>query len=129
MKAISNTRQLRNDSILLGGLLVIALVWYCIVYRNGISKDKTVVITVNGEVAGRYLLSENRKITIDNQYGTNVIAISNGQLYVETADCNGNDCVKHAPVSKGNEAIICLPHKLAITITDSVSEGFDAITE
>jgi hypothetical protein len=36
---------------------------------------------------------------------------------MEAADCRDQICVHHIPISGSGESIICLPHKLVVTVT------------
>lgn len=49
----------------------------------------------------------------------NLLAVSNGTVRMEAADCRDQICVRHHAISSAGESIICLPHKLAVEITDS----------
>lgn len=77
---------------------------------------QTVRITVDGKLYGEYSLSENQTITVDGRYGYNRIVIENGAAYMDGADCPDKYCMAYKPVSKGNETIICLPHRLVVEV-------------
>lgn len=79
-----------------------------------------VAISVDGESRGSYPLSEDRRIRIDSSEGYNIIEISGGQVSVSEADCPNGDCMRYGRISKTGQIILCLPHRLAITI---ISEG------
>jgi hypothetical protein len=63
-------------------------------------------------------LKENEKVVIENEYGKNVVIIKDGQVYVETADCPDKTCVKQGKIMKTGQSIVCLPHRMTVTITD-----------
>ena len=48
--------------------------------------------------------------------GENIVVIHDNAVYVESADCPGQDCVRMGKISKAGEEIICLPHRLVIRI-------------
>lgn len=93
-------------------------------------------ILVAGENCGTYSLQEDQTITIDNQYGRNVITIQDGTVSVTESDCRNQVCVQHTSIDKTGEWIVCLPHRLTIQIVDNDSKagnsagsdsGYDAI--
>ena len=55
------------------------------------------------------------------------MTIQDGQAFIEEADCPDKLCVKHKPISRNGESIICLPHKLAIRIVGGEEEEVDVI--
>ena len=63
---------------------------------------------------------------IRNDYGYNIICIENGQVWVKDADCPGGDCMNFGKISKDGQIILCLPHRLAVTIKGK--EGSDAVS-
>ena len=109
------SRRARNDLILvfsgLAAVLLIALAVF--LTRDGDS----VTVTVDGEVYATYALSVDARVEIETAYGRNVLVLSNGAAYIESADCKDRLCVYHAPISYGGECIICLPHRLTVRIS------------
>ena len=54
----------------------------------------------------------------------NIVEIKDGKVSVIEASCKNQVCVKHSPVSRSGESIVCLPNRLVVRI-DSGSEGSD----
>lgn len=79
---------------------------------------KTAVITVDGELFGRYSLQSDQTVKIETELGSNTVSIKNGSVTVEAADCPDGYCVSHISIDKVGETIVCLPHKLVIEIED-----------
>lgn len=44
----------------------------------------------------------------------NLLAVSDGTVTMEAADCKDQICVHHRPIKSEGESIICLPHKLVV---------------
>lgn len=108
----------KGDIILLISLLVIGIAGILIVMFLG-KTPQQVIVTVDGQVYGRYSPVENREIVIQTESGgENVLVIHEGTAYVTSANCPNLDCVNHKPISLANESIVCLPHKVVITISD-----------
>lgn len=80
------------------------------------STGQEIRITVDGKLFGEYSLSENQTIVIDGPYGYNRIVIENGTAYMDEADCPDKYCMEYKPVAKGNETIVCLPHRLVVEV-------------
>ena len=111
-------RLFRNDVIFIVALLLIVSVFgVCFYFLRG-EGDK-VVVTVDGETFGTYSLAEEIRVEIrtgaqDEEW--NVLVIQDGQAYVETATCPDGICAGHKPISREGESIVCLPHKVVITV-------------
>lgn len=65
-------------------------------------------------------------IVQDTSGGSNTIRVENGRIAVIDADCPDKVCVKQGFISDGTLPIVCLPHKLTISIAGK-SGGYDAI--
>ena len=117
----------KADIVLFAVLLVLGIGSTLLLGRGfsaGELADAQVEISINGSVYKTANLNENQTIEIDNEYGRNVIVIENGRVFVKEADCSGHDCIKMGEISKGGQAIMCLPHRLIVTIVKG--GGLDA---
>ena len=85
-------------------------------------------VTVDGTVWGTYALNEEQTVQIDTAYGSNTLRIEGGRTWMEAADCPNRDCVEKGAISKTGQIILCLPHKLSVTVTDGEGGGPDAIS-
>lgn len=114
----SNGRKLRNDLIFIASLLALLSLLAVLLFLFSDEGDR-VVVTVNGEVYATYALSENVEVDIRtgaNGEQLNRLVIRDGQATVETASCPDGICAAHHPVSRDGESIICLPHKVVISV-------------
>ena len=111
-------RLFRNDVIFIAALLVVvSLCGLCFYLFRG-EGDK-VVVTVDGTEYGTYSLAEDVRVEIRTgaeDEELNVLVIRDGQAYVETATCPDGICAGHKPISREGESIVCLPHKVVITV-------------
>lgn len=120
----------RKDIILTICLLLAAGIAYLIIKMNIHTEGNQVVILVNGNEYGRYQLDEDKKIEVKNEYGYNIVVISNGKVHIEDADCPDKYCVNQGEISKNGESLICLPHKLSVEVDASYKENdIDAVAE
>ena len=49
--------------------------------------------------------------------------IRDGYASVEYADCPDGICAAHKPISRSGESIVCLPHKVVITVRSAENNG------
>ena len=116
----------KNDYILIGILLILSLAVSLSVFLKGrASEASVVVIAVDGNAVGSYSLREDREIPIDNEYGHNLIVISDGKVFIGESDCDGRDCIAMGSISKGGDRIVCLPHRLEVYIKGG--DGVDTV--
>ena len=111
----------KNDKKLLTVILAIALIAFAIIKIFFRSEGAKVLVTVDGKEYGTYSLYKETSIDIIDEYGTNTVVITGGQVRVLEADCPDQICVEHAPISTTDETIVCLPHKLVVEIINDSS--------
>ncbi|MBE5970838.1 MAG: NusG domain II-containing protein [Lachnospiraceae bacterium] len=112
----------KQDFILIFALLAVAVVAFFVI-NNVISKDGAKVqVLVDGEIFYEYNLDENGEYSIETDMGVNTLVIKDKKAYVSEADCPDKLCVKQGEISKSGQSVICLPHKLVVTIVDDEGE-------
>ena len=77
---------------------------------------KLVLVTVDGEMYGRYPLDTDTEFSVETPWGHNRVTIRDGQAAVYEADCPNQICVNTAPASEIGDMIVCLPHRLVVEI-------------
>ncbi len=87
------------------------------------SAQQTVTIRVAGDLYGEYPLSQDQELPIQTSYGSNTVVIKSGTVCVSHSDCSNQICVQHSPISRTGEMIVCLPHRLSVTITSNEISG------
>lgn len=120
-------KKYRNDLIFVGVLIVIAGILYIgiqLFYSNG---GKYIRITVDGREEKVLSLKQNTTYTIEHGDNINVVEIKDGQVSVKEANCRDGLCEKQGSISKNGEAIICLPHKVVITVISDEENDVDAV--
>ena len=114
----SLSKKIRNDVILVLALLLIvaAILIPVLLFRE---EGAYITVTVNGELYGTYPLSVDSEIRVENPLSeeyVNVIVIKDGKAYISEANCRDGICSGHAAVHISGESIVCLPHKLVLTV-------------
>ena len=129
--AADGSRVRKNDMILIVGvLLLLTLLGLAFLFMR--KAGDTVTVSVDGRTVSTYSLSDDR--TVDIQTGEdstqlNRLVIQDGKAYVESATCPDGICAAHRPISRDGEAIVCLPHRVVITVRTAQDERFpDIIT-
>lgn len=120
----------KNDIIFLTVIIILAIAVY-LIFSFFFSSDGDVVnISVDGTPYGSYPLDTDARIEIKNSSGqvTNVLIIENDSAHMEEATCPDKLCIKQKTISKDNESIICLPNKVAVTVTSKNESDIDVIS-
>lgn len=117
----------RNDAILiaaltlLGGALAVFL--YATRQDGGYAS-----VQVDGETVMELPLSEDARVVLGEGGHTNTLVIRNGTAQVVEADCPDQICVNHGAIRYAGESIVCLPHKLVVSVEGGQGSGIDANT-
>lgn len=106
-------KKSRNSVLLFLFFILIAIETMMFFWGQIRENGATAVVTVDGEERYRCSLYIEKEIEIDD---TNILVIKDGAADMISADCPDQICVKHNPISKAGETIICLPNKVVVTI-------------
>ena len=110
-------------------LLVLAVVasgaW--IAFFRGETEDLRVVIEVDGEVYASYDMDEVKGIIPMStpNGGENRLWVQEDLVFMDSANCPDQTCVKQGVIKDGTVPIVCLPHKVIVRIEGGES-AFDA---
>ena len=117
----------RNDLLLAAVLLLLggalALFLWLTRQTGGI-----VTVQVDGEVLFELPLHEDTQIVLGEGGHTNTLVIADGKAQVVEASCPDQICVRQGSIQYAGESIVCLPHKLVITVQGGASSGLDGST-
>ena len=120
-------KTLKNDIVLIAALLLVALAAWGLL-RLTRARGAEAVVTVDGAAVAALPLSEDAVLTVGEGQGfSNVIEVSGGRVRVRDADCPDRLCVRTGWVSRDGESIVCLPHKLVVTVRGGEA-GPDAVS-
>ena len=120
-------RNHRNDALLIAALLVLggAMALYLSLTREAGGRA---VVQVDGEVLMELPLDKDARIVLGTGERTNTLVIADGTAQVIEAACPDQVCVRQGAVRYEGESIVCLPHKLVVTIRGGESNGVDGST-
>lgn len=116
----------KADIILLAVLIVIGAAGL-LVFGKQSAPGGTAIITVDGVQADSLPLSTDQSVKIETEYGSNMITVENGQVFVSEADCRGKDCMSLGKISRAGQMIVCLPHHLTVRIVGQDADVPDAV--
>ena len=116
----------RLDLIFISAVLVLSLLVVAIVMLTR-EEGAFAVVEIDGEVAGKYPLSQNGVFPLNG--GTNVLVIENGTAYLNYSNCPDHTCEKTGKIRYVGETIVCLPNLLSVTITGEIGDdGVDLVS-
>ena len=127
--AAGGGRKFRNDLIFIAAILaVVAIGAAALFFLRG--EGSTVQVEVDGAVIGTYPLSVDREVEIitgENGEELNLLVIKDGKATVTAATCPDGICAAHRPISREGESIICLPHKVVVTVVGGEGDEPDVV--
>lgn len=129
-KTDTNEKKHRHDIYLIIGICAIAAILFCIVWiRRSMPGEGRVIVYLDQQQILEFPLDTDRQEWIDSGKGHgNLLQIKNGKVSVIDANCRDHLCVKQGEISQNGESIICLPHRLTITIENDVERELDAVS-
>ncbi|MCR5282419.1 MAG: NusG domain II-containing protein [Lachnospiraceae bacterium] len=78
-----------------------------------------VVVEIKGQQIYSVPLSEDNELVASSDLGENIIEIKGGSVCVKEADCPNQICVHTVPITAPGRSIICLPHRMVVSIVDA----------
>ena len=121
----------RGDRIflaVLGGALVLGLIWLAISYANGRKASASGMVVVTQTKDGFHRIdSLGGDITYtvktpgtgageDADGGFNTVRIHGDSVDVTSSNCSNQICVEHEPIDAAGEQIVCLPHGMVVEV-------------
>ena len=115
-----------KDIILFVILLVVCAVVF--LYMLILKKDgNRIIVEQSGEVIMELSLEDDGTYVIEDDGFRNELVIEEGVAYMKSANCRDLVCVHHGAISKVNETITCLPHKLIVYVAGEDISEVDAV--
>ncbi|MGN0334604.1 MAG: NusG domain II-containing protein [Lachnospiraceae bacterium] len=109
----------KNDRILISLIVLLAAALGLISLFSLRKQGNTVTVSYDGKLTAIYSLDEEQQIELKNEDGeNNTLVIQDGRASITDADCPDRLCVKQGSIQNAGETIVCLPHKLVISIEE-----------
>ena len=116
----------KRDIVLIALLLAAALALYFGAQLLGADEVSSVVVTIDGAEVLRKPLAINDSYEIRQDDGSvNVITVENGAVYMKEANCRDGLCVQQGRMRSAAKTIVCLPHKLVVTLSGEPAQQED----
>lgn len=122
---MKQTKLNKQDLILMLVFLTIAAISYVWIEKALKTDGEYAMITVQGGLYETLNLHQDAKIFIVEGDFENVFCIKDGMAFMERANCPDQLCVKHKPISKNGESIICLPNKVVVEMKSNDAKEYD----
>ena len=125
MKNILVRAGLAILAVLLAAVMIFGALWY---FCRG--EGDLVRVEVDGILFGEYSLSVDRTVEIRTGEGRdqlNLLVIENGEARVVEASCPDGICAAHRAISRSGESIVCLPHRVVVTVKAVSADAPDLI--
>lgn len=114
----------KRDFILAAVLLIIGIIAYlCMKLLPGTGSE--VKVYVDGKETASYRLETDGTYEIKGENGSNTLVIRDGEAMMKDADCPDRLCVKQGSINKNGESIVCLPHKVIVTVEGGDEADYD----
>ena len=113
------------DLILIALLLAVTGVLYLSFGRTEEAAGSYAVVRVEGAVVGRYPLNKDAVYPLNG--GTNILAVQDGEAWMQEADCPDHVCMLMGKISKPGQIITCLPNLLTITVESGEGMQVDGV--
>ena len=112
-------KRLRNDIILIGSLLLVAVITLIVVLANRVKTNLVAKVYVQDQLVETINLSksEDEEYIIEGLKGKVHIHTHNGGIAVTESNCPHQDCVHMGYVKETNRPIICAYNAVYIVIT------------
>lgn len=116
-----------GDIIVIAALLVLSVVIFLSSLPSQNREAAYAVVRIDGEEYGRYALSSDNEIVIEQNGHVNIIEIKDGAVRMKSADCPDKTCVRQGYITGGGEVIVCLPARLTVTL-EGAGTQLDSVT-
>ena len=105
----------KGDAWLILGVAVAAAVLFVLLWWLP-TAGSAVEVTVDGKQFVTLPLSEQTAVDIPVGEGSCTLVIADGRATVTAATCPDRICVRHRPISRTGESIVCLPNRVVVTV-------------
>lgn len=121
-KAAGEVKTFRKaDIIVIAAALVAAAIGFILAFTR--PEGEYIDIAVDGKTVATLSLDRDTRYELSG----NTIVVEKGAARMEYADCPDLICVHHAPISRKNETIVCLPNRVTVTVRGGRS-NVDAVS-
>lgn len=119
----------KADFILIAVVAVIVGVILFFLYGVDHGAGAYVQIEVDGKVVETLPIdTDTTHEIVSDENGTNILTIKDGYAKMVEANCPDGLCTNQKKINRNGESIICLPHKVVVSVvSENDSEQIDAV--
>ena len=118
----------RRDLILLAVFLLIGGAALLFQLARPAAAGGVAEVSVDGELVAALPLSEDGEMVIEGYGGgENTLVIRDGEADIVAATCPDGVCIRHRPVSREGESIICLPNQVVVSVVSGEEAELDGV--
>ena len=109
-------KRWKNDILLILTLLLLACaVWGTLRFAE--KQGAEAVVSIDGEIVARLPLREDAAMTFSpDSADSNTVVVEKGRACVLEANCPDRICIRQGWIQYEGDSIVCLPHKLVVTV-------------
>lgn len=112
----------KADIILLAAVVLFGILLALALSLNQ-GQGSVVQIRVDGKIIASLPLDRDTEYEIEGaEGGRNLLVISGGAAWVESADCPDALCVGMGKISRVGQSVVCLPHRVVVEITGGTAQ-------
>ncbi len=120
----------KRDMILVAVIMIVAVIGLLcnrVLFSSPASLVEVAIISETSEkiVLETFSLDQSLSFPIEtaplggeSAPGINLLEIKDGHVWISEANCPNQDCVKKGTISRNGELLVCLPHRLTISIIE-----------
>lgn len=116
-----------GDFVLIGILCFSTLLSFFI-FRLLPQRGQFVSIVVDGRLAYRFNLSEEKEINVQGKLGKTCVKLVKGCVWISETPCPQKICMKMGKISRSGEMIVCVPNRILVKIEGEKKQILDGIT-
>lgn len=119
----------KNDILLIGGVLLIGIIFLLIMNLTKQEGSKVRVI-VDGKNYMELNLKEDTTFTVETiNGGWNTFVVKDGYVDMTEASCPDKICVRERDIHYNHDRITCLPNKVVLEIVGGTEDEVDAVVK
>ncbi len=118
--ALPVNKLTKADIILIAGIILFSVILILLMIFHTQGDANGFEIRIDGKLHSAYLFSDLKDgeyIEIKTEYGYNKFLYENKKIKCVETDCLDKTEIKSGTISKTNQILICLPHRLTVQIT------------
>lgn len=126
MANAGNSKKLKKADYIFSAVVIVIATAFIIMFKINNKTNLYVKVQIGNDSSYYYSLDEElqRMIYMDDDNGNkcyNELLIHEGKASIISADCYNQICVNTGEICKEGDSIVCLPHKMAVTIVGADS--------